>query len=233
MATFGVRPTGSRCRGLAGVLAIVAATAVALAEGGTAPAVAGPPVTAGLDCEQGSAGGTGRTCTVATAETTAVTETTTVTSTETTTVTSTETSTETTTLTAPPVTTTVTAPPVTATVTAPASTTTVTVTAPTTNGPRPPTVTPTTVTVPQTPDGHISVWGTALVLALVGALLASAGRAYRRRGLKWMKTHVTVAPRPGPVPSFETQPGDEFMRDHVFTVVPVQGKQSMTVEEDR
>jgi len=92
-----------------------------------------------------------------------------------------------------------------------------------------------TTTVPSTTEEPAGGWVTALVVAVIGALLASAGlvsRAHRRRGLDWMKAHVTVAPRPGPGASFETQPGDHVNRDHVLTVTPVEDKRSTTVEED-
>ena len=77
----------------------------------------------------------------------------------------------------------------------------------------------------------------ALLLAFVGALLLlSAGlivRANRRRGVKWVKEHVSVTALPGPSATFETQPGDGSNRDHVITVVPVEVERSTSLEENR
>jgi hypothetical protein len=95
----------------------------------------------------------------------------------------------------------------------------------------------TTTTAPVTPAANESTggWALALLLALTCAVLLSAGlltRAYRHRGLGWVKAHVTVTPRPGPGATFETRPGDEPNRDHVLTVVPVEVRCSTTVEEN-
>ena len=95
----------------------------------------------------------------------------------------------------------------------------------------------TTTTAPVTPaaDESTGGWALALLLALTCAVLLSAGlltRAYRHRGLGWVKAHVTVKPQPGPGATFETRPDDEPNRDHVLTVVPVEVRCSTTVEED-
>ena len=96
---------------------------------------------------------------------------------------------------------------------------------------------PTTTTAPVTPDATESKggWALALLLALTCAVLLSAGlltRANRHRSVGWVKAHVTVTPRPGPGATFETRPGDEPNRDHVFTVVPAEVSRSTTVEEN-
>jgi hypothetical protein len=56
-------------------------------------------------------------------------------------------------------------------------------------------------------------------------------RACRRRGVSWVKAHVSVAPRPGPGATFELHPGDGHDRDHVLTVVPLEINSSTTLEE--
>jgi hypothetical protein len=99
----------------------------------------------------------------------------------------------------------------------------------------PPPVTTTTAPVTPAADESTGGWALALLLALTCAVLLSAGlltRAYRHRGLGWVKAHVTVKPRPGPGATFETRPGDEPNRDHVLTVVPVEVRRSTTVEEN-
>jgi hypothetical protein len=76
----------------------------------------------------------------------------------------------------------------------------------------------------------------ALLLLLMCALLLLAAVltvAHRRRGLSWVKAHVTVAPRSGPAATFDTRPDDERNRDHVVAVVPVAGHQSTSIEEIR
>jgi hypothetical protein len=131
-------------------------------------------------------------------------------------------------------------PPTTAPTTPPVVTTPTTapvVTAPTT---APVVTTPTTptVTTPVVPADNEHTGGggaLALLLAVVFALLLSAGlftRAHRHRGVSWMKAHVTVAPQPGPGATFETRPGDDPNRDHVLCVVPVEIQRSTTVEEN-
>jgi hypothetical protein len=144
----------------------------------------------------------------------------------------------------PAITPTTTPPPAitpTTTPTPPAITPTTTPTPPPTTTPTPPPVTtPTTptVTTPVVPTDNEHTGGggaLALLLAVVLALLLSAGlftRARRHRGVSWMKAHVTVAPQPGPGATFETCPGDDPNRDHVLCVVPVEIRRSTTVEED-
>jgi hypothetical protein len=75
----------------------------------------------------------------------------------------------------------------------------------------------------------------AFPLLLLGAVLLAAGllvRAYRRRGMSWLAAHVTVAPRPGPDPAFQSQATDESNCDHVLSVVPVEVRQSTILEEN-
>jgi hypothetical protein len=97
----------------------------------------------------------------------------------------------------------------------------------------------TTTPAPTTPHTNERAMGggaLALLLAFVCALLLSAGlivRANRRRGVAWVKGHVTVTARPGPSTTFETRPGDESNSDHVITVVPVEVGRSTTLEENR
>ncbi|MFG1931084.1 hypothetical protein ACGFK1_10560 [Mycobacterium sp. NPDC048908] len=74
----------------------------------------------------------------------------------------------------------------------------------------------------------------ATPLLLVGAVLLTAGlllRAYRRRGVSWLAAHVTVTQRPGNAAAFENKPTDESDCDHVLSVVPVEVRQSTTLEE--
>src|SRR5271163_4425746 len=137
--------------------------------------------------------------------------------------------------TTPPITTAAT-PPITTATTPPITTA---ATPPITTAATPPITAPTTPTVtpPVPPTGHDPTGGgaLALLLAVVFALLLSAGlftRAHRHRGVSWMKAHVTVAPRPGPGATFETRPGDDPNRDHVLCVVPVEIQRSTTVEEN-
>src|SRR5277367_4688119 len=148
-----------------------------------------------------------------------------------------------TTATTPPITTAAT-PPITTAATPPITTAatppiTTAATPPITTAATPPITAPTTPTVtpPVPPTGHDPTGGgaLALLLAVVFALLLSAGlftRAHRHRGVSWMKAHVTVAPRPGPGATFETRPGDDPDRDHVLCVVPVEIQRSTTVEEN-
>src|SRR5271163_1899026 len=135
----------------------------------------------------------------------------------------------------PPITTAAT-PPITTAATPPITTA---ATPPITTAATPPITAPTTPTVtpPVPPTGHDPTGGgaLALLLAVVFALLLSAGlftRAHRHRGVSWMKAHVTVAPRPGPGATFETRPGDDPNRDHVLCVVPVEIQRSTTVEKN-
>jgi hypothetical protein len=74
-----------------------------------------------------------------------------------------------------------------------------------------------------------------LPLLLLGALALAAGllvRAYRRRGMSWLAAHVTVAPRTGPHPAFQSHPTDESGCDHVLSVVPVGVRHSTILEEN-
>jgi hypothetical protein len=95
-----------------------------------------------------------------------------------------------------------------------------------------------TVTTPVVPADNEHTGGggaLALLLAVVFALLLSAGlftRAHRHRGVSWMKAHVTVVPQPGPGATFDTRPGDDPDRDYVLCVVPVEIQRSTTVEEN-
>ncbi|MGD1510060.1 hypothetical protein [Mycolicibacterium septicum] len=60
-----------------------------------------------------------------------------------------------------------------------------------------------------------------------------AGRAWRHRGEKFLKAHVTVASHAGvPVP-FDVRPADNTDSDHVLSVVPSETSRSTTVEEIR
>ena len=74
-----------------------------------------------------------------------------------------------------------------------------------------------------------------MLFVLVCAILLGAGVlifARLHRGVAWVTTHVTVAPRLGPAMTFETRPVDESNRDHVLTVVPAEVRRSTIVEED-
>jgi hypothetical protein len=102
-----------------------------------------------------------------------------------------------------------------------------------------PTPTPSQPVTPSTIPGNtrVSTEGgmPALPLLLLGAVLLAAGllvRLYRRRGMSWLAEHVTVAPRPGLDPAFQSQPTDESNCDHVFSVVPVAVSQSTILEEN-
>jgi hypothetical protein len=72
-----------------------------------------------------------------------------------------------------------------------------------------------------------------LLMCAVVLLAAVLTVANRRRGLDWMKAHVTVASRSGPTATFDTHPDDDRTRDHVIAIVPVAGHQSTTIEEIR
>ncbi|WP_162463428.1 MULTISPECIES: hypothetical protein [unclassified Mycolicibacterium] len=85
---------------------------------------------------------------------------------------------------------------------------------------------------PPPPD-LTGVW-IALLLVCASVILAGLGaRAWRHRGLNFLKSHVTVASHPGaPVP-FDVRPTDKSDRDHILAVVPSEVSRSTTVEEIR
>ena len=98
--------------------------------------------------------------------------------------------------------------------------------------------TPRPTYIPTTPAADDSSGAGVLVVLLllmcaVVLLAAVLTVANRRRGLDWMKAHVTVASRSGPAATFDTHPDDDRTRDHVIAIVPVAGHQSTTIEEIR
>ncbi|MFN6544523.1 hypothetical protein [Mycolicibacterium nivoides] len=76
-------------------------------------------------------------------------------------------------------------------------------------------------------------WIPLLVLCALAIAAGLAGRAWRHRGAKFLKAHVTVATHPGvPVP-FDVRPADNSDHDHVLSVVPSETSRSTIVEEIR
>lgn len=72
-----------------------------------------------------------------------------------------------------------------------------------------------------------------LVLCALAIAAGLGGRAWRHRGDKFLKAHVTVTSRPGvPVP-FDVRPADNTDRDHILSVVPSETSRSIIVEEIR
>jgi hypothetical protein len=96
------------------------------------------------------------------------------------------------------------------------------------------TTSPFPVSVPITPESS-GIWPLALLFALAGAVLVSAGlltRAHRHRRISWVKEHVTVTTEHAGEPTFSTRPGDETNRDLILTVIPVEILRTTTLEED-
>ncbi len=96
-----------------------------------------------------------------------------------------------------------------------------------------PTVTPAVGGHDTPPPPTSNPWIPLLVLCALAIAAGLAGRAWRHRGAKFLKAHVTVATHPGvPVP-FDVRPADNSDRDHVLSVVPSETSRSTIVEEIR
>ncbi len=119
---------------------------------------------------------------------------------------------------------------------------TVSTTAPTVGTPETgtwPSATPTTVprSIPTTtisdtdsaPDSS-ALWLGLMLLCGLAIAAGVAARAWRHRGLKFLKNHVSVAPRHGSA-AFDTHPSDGPDPDHILAVVPTESSRSTTVEE--
>ncbi|OCB54234.1 hypothetical protein A5722_21825 [Mycobacterium vulneris] len=75
-----------------------------------------------------------------------------------------------------------------------------------------------------------------IALVVLCALAVGAGlgtRAWRHRGQKFLKTHVTVASHPGVAVPLGIRPIDDPDRDHILAVIPADISRSTTVEEVR
>lgn len=75
-----------------------------------------------------------------------------------------------------------------------------------------------------------------IALVVLCALAIGAGlgtRAWRHRGQKFLKTHVTVASHPGVAVPLGIRPVDDPDRDHILAVIPAEVSRSTTVEEVR
>jgi hypothetical protein len=111
----------------------------------------------------------------------------------------------------------------------------------------PPTVAPTEIPAPApippayapttTPGNHDpppptnNAWIPLVVLCALAVAAGLAARAWRHRGGKFLKAHVTVASHRGvPVP-FDVRHADGTGRDHILSVVPSVKSHSTTVEE--
>ncbi len=76
-----------------------------------------------------------------------------------------------------------------------------------------------------------NAWIPLVVLCALAVAAGLAARAWRHRGGKFLKAHVTVASHRGvPVP-FDVRHADGTGRDHILSVVPSVKSHSTTVEE--
>lgn len=106
---------------------------------------------------------------------------------------------------------------------------------PTPSSPPPTYTTPTIprggpVTDPPPPN---NAWIPLVVLCALAVGTGMAARAWRHRGQKFLKTHVTVASHPGLAVPFDIRPTDDPDRDHILAVTSAEASRSATVEEVR
>ncbi len=85
----------------------------------------------------------------------------------------------------------------------------------------------------ETGQGEMVVLLIVAALAIVVGAAVATYLARRHRGVRWLKTHVTVAPRLGAGASLQTRPIDDDSRDHLLTVVAAEIGCSTTVEEKK
>ncbi len=94
----------------------------------------------------------------------------------------------------------------------------------------PPTTPPPTGPVDPPPN---NAWIPLVVLCALAIGTGMAARAWRHRGQKFLKTHVTVASHPGLAVPFDIRPTDDPDRDHILAVTSAEASRSATVEEVR